>query len=89
MKPDLFHSSSKGFCETKEVTNSSRISLLEFFPKTQVLRVTFKKGGIYEYERVLPEVFRKLVEAESIGSAFQSLVIGKYSYKKISDHGRQ
>lgn len=89
MKPNRFQSKSDGFCETKEVTNSSRISLLEFFPKTQVLRVTFKKGGIYEYEKVLPEVFRKLVEAESIGSAFQSLIIGKYSYKKISDHGRQ
>jgi hypothetical protein len=61
--------------------NSSRIISLSF--EGGVLRVEFVRGGIYEYYNVPEDVYETLVQAKSLGNAFDTLVKGKFAYSKI------
>lgn len=67
--------------QTREVTNSSRISKLEYAGYVGayegVLTVTFKKGGVYRY--VLPvNIIKKVFSAEEhVGEVFQEEVLNK------------
>jgi len=61
--------------------NSQRISSMTW--DQSVLRVEFKRGGIYEYPGVPEEIFDTLIQAQSLGNAFNDLVKGKYPYEKI------
>lgn len=66
------------------VNGSSTIKSLAYSNGT--LSVKFhsgeKTGAFYNYFFVPKEVYEKLVKAESVGSAFASLVKDKYSFSK-------
>ena len=62
---------------------SERILSLEYEDEVGVLRVTFKRGGVYEYYQVPSEVYDGLVIAQSLGKAFNESVKGIYNFKKI------
>lgn len=67
-----------------KVKDSSTIASLAYNAGT--LSVKFhsgkKTGAFYNYFFVPQEVYEKLVKAESVGSAFASLVKDKYSFSK-------
>lgn len=54
---------------------STRIKSLHYHKELQKLVVVFQKGGRYLYEPVREELFRELIESESVGKAFQKLII--------------
>lgn len=68
--------------EKKPVT-SSNIEAIGYDEETQTLRVWFKNGGAYDYDKVPKEEFEALQNASSVGSYFASNIKGKYAYKKV------
>lgn len=50
---------------------------------TQVLTVTFAKGGTYTYAGVPQDVADKVAQAESKGKAINQLVKGKFEATKV------
>lgn len=63
----------------REPVTSSHIVSLGFEPRWSTLAVEFKDGSIWHYKDVPPDVAVQFVGAASIGSAYQSLIKGKYS----------
>jgi len=64
--------------------NSTTIEALEYDEATGKLRVKFKTGTIYEYLGVPHYVYQAVIEAGSVGKAFNSEVKGIYDYLKIN-----
>jgi hypothetical protein len=48
-----------------------------------VLEVEFKSGGVYRYNGVTPDIYQQLMESESVGKAFHSLIKNKFEHVKI------
>lgn len=69
--------------KTKQSVVSSQLKEVEYDTETSILTVTFMQGRMYEYKDVPADVFRKLIEAESIGSYFISQIKNKYQFKQI------
>ena len=63
---------------------SSQISAMEHDSETEVLQITFKRGGVYEYYGVPWDVWEDLISRESVGKGFHALIRGQYEYKKLS-----
>lgn len=63
--------------------DSSNLTTVEYDPDTLVLRVSFKNGGMYEYEGVLQDVVDEMMAADSQGSYFYKNVRMNYPYTKI------
>lgn len=68
---------------TEYSVDSSNIDKVEYDADNLVLRVTFKNGGIYEYEGVLQEVVDEMLSASSVGGYFYSNIRMSYPYTKI------
>ena len=62
---------------------SSRITSIDYDPESRTMRVVFKRGGVYEYFEVPQEVFDGLIQAQSLGKAFEEHVKGKYRYSRL------
>ena len=62
---------------------SSNIASVGYDAAQLLLEVEFKGSGVYQYPGVSPEVFRQLVEAESVGSFFAKNIRGRYQGKKL------
>lgn len=73
----------------KVPVNSSNIEAIGFeanpltSPTVGTLRVWFKDNRSYDYEKVPPQEFEKLKQAQSTGSYFASNIKGKYSYTRV------
>lgn len=63
---------------------SRDIALIGYDEKTAVLEVTFRAGGVYQYEKVPPKVHREFLQAGSHGSYFRENIREQYAYKKVS-----
>ena len=53
---------------------SSNIASLGHNESAKILRVSFKNGRKYEYENVSKDIFETLLDAESVGKAFNALI---------------
>ena len=63
---------------------SSNIAQVGHSEETSTLRVAFNNGGIYEYAGVPRSIYTALIEAESVGKAFNELVKrAHYPFTKI------
>lgn len=76
--------------ETPQSSRMARIMYMERANRLGTLRVDFKnrRGGkifyvTYEYLNIPREIWVRLNFAESKGKAFDELVNGRYSYKKL------
>ena len=58
---------------------SSNIATLGHNDSTQTLRVHFKSGLVYNYANVNHAQFRSLLDAESVGKAFNASIKSKPS----------
>jgi len=63
---------------------SSNISSIGFDDSSEVLEVSFKGGGVYEYSGVPKSVFEGLQSAQSVGKMLNAVVKGRYPYKRVS-----
>lgn len=63
---------------------SSNLRAVGYDPKTQILHIAFLSGALYEYYDISPEIYNKLMKANSHGSYFyENIKNGKYLFKKI------
>jgi KTSC domain len=63
--------------------SSSQIESVGYSDVTSKLRISFSKGGIYEYDNVSQEEFDALVAAPSVGSLFQQTIKNRKPYRKL------
>ncbi|MGH8750834.1 MAG: KTSC domain-containing protein [Burkholderiales bacterium] len=68
--------------ERKSV-NSGTIRSVGYDAREQVLEIEFTQGGIYQYSRVSPEVYRRLLAAPSTASYFKDQIEENYSAKRM------
>lgn len=61
---------------------SSMIQAVGYDEETQVLRVVFNNGGLYEYYDVPSEIYDGLMQAESKGQYMRAMVIDQYPYSR-------
>lgn len=69
--------------KTKQSVVSSQLKEVEYDTETSILTVTFMQDKKYEYKDVPADVFRELIEADSIGSYFNKNIKSKYEFKQI------
>ena len=62
---------------------SNRISAMEYYPESETLKVTFKRGGVYEYYGVPEDVYDGLIIDPSLGKAFDSSIKGIYNFSRL------
>lgn len=62
---------------------SSQIIAIGYDHINRELHVQFKGTGTYVYHDVLPGIYKKLLEAESIGKFMAKEIIPNFSYTKI------
>jgi hypothetical protein len=63
---------------------SSMIHAVGYDAETRTLEVIFNSGGIYFYDDVPPEVYEKLMAAESKGQYMRYAIIDVYPYSELS-----
>jgi len=64
---------------------SSNLVSVGYDPLTMTLEVEFHNGSIYQYRNVLPEIYKGLVKASSVGAFFhEHIKKGGYPYTKLS-----
>ena len=65
------------------IIGSSNVDSIGYDEATQILRVKFLKGGLYDYKNVLPMEFEQLKNAPSVGSYLARNIKGNYPYERI------
>lgn len=68
---------------------SSMIQAVSYDPKTRILEVIFNSGRTYCYEGVPPDVYKKLMTADSKGGYMRSAIIGVYPEYPVSSRRRR
>jgi len=61
---------------------SSNIVSMGYDPDEQILEVEFK-NGVYQYIGVKPDVHQAMIEADSKGKYFTSVIKPNYLYHKV------
>lgn len=54
-----------------------------YFPETEILRVIYQSGAIYDYLRVPIEITEKFREARSKGQFLNFVIKPRFRFKKI------
>ena len=67
--------------------NSSNIATICYTPQNKTLSILFNRKTVYQYSKVPVEVFLTLIQAESVGKAFQELILNKYDFKRLANDG--
>ena len=71
--------------KTINTPTSSNIASYSYSPACGVLRVEFKNGAMWEYERVPESIFDELRKASSVGSFLASRIKGYYDGRKVEE----
>ena len=51
--------------------------------ESKTLEIQFHSGGIYQYDEVEKEIYEELMNSESKGRYFMSMIRGAYSYGRV------
>ena len=62
---------------------SSNVDSIGYDEDSQILRVRFKNGSVYEYMNVSVVEFEQLRLASSVGSYLNRNIKGNYPYQKV------
>ena len=62
---------------------SSNLAAVGYDPATHTLRITFHKGGTYDYYNVPESVYRGLMSAASKGEYHHAFIKTSYPYRKL------
>ena len=68
--------------EVKQL-NSSNISQVAYDNTTDVLRVFFNNGTIYDFQAVDEQTYRYLLAAPSAGNYFYKYIKNRFAYVKV------
>ncbi|MDN7024859.1 KTSC domain-containing protein [Methanoculleus sp. FWC-SCC1] len=67
----------------RETIESAGFASVGYDRETEILRIEFAGGGVYEYVGVPPEVYEGLLSAESPGWFFREFIRERYPSEKI------
>ena len=65
--------------------SSSAISSVEYDQGSSTLELEFKSGSVYAYQDVPPDVYRELLEADSMGRFVSSNIKGRYPSTRVDE----
>lgn len=68
----------------KQFVSSSNIEALSYDEASQILRIWFTSGSVYDYGNVPKVEFEALLYAPSIGSYFNRNIKNSYPYTRTS-----
>ena len=84
MQGSLFETTLNNHIMYRESVTSSSIKSIGYSSEGGQLEVEFHRGDIYLYYNVPQRTYAQLMNADSVGSAFNFLIRdGEYSHKKI------
>ncbi|REC66564.1 KTSC domain-containing protein [Chryseobacterium flavum] len=63
---------------------SSVVNHYIYFPETEVLRIIYQSGAVYDYFKVSPDVVEKFGKARSKGTFLNKVIKPKFKYLRIS-----
>jgi hypothetical protein len=67
-----------------EVNDSSNILEVAYDPEFNIMKVTFNNAK-YLYRDITPNLFAQIVSADSVGKAFNSLIINKFQGVRVDE----
>lgn len=67
----------------KNFVSSSNVEAIGYDSDTQILRIWYLNGSVYDYLNVTPMEFDSLKNAPSVGSYIARSIKGSYSYQKV------
>lgn len=67
----------------RQPVSSSNIKSIGYMEP--ILEIEFHSGGVYQYSKVVPEVYRSFLESESLGKYFAQYIKGTYTCEKIEN----
>jgi hypothetical protein len=62
---------------------SSVVSHINYFPASQILRVTYVSGSVYDYKNVPEVIYNAMKNAFSKGTYLNKYVKGHFSFEKV------
>jgi hypothetical protein len=62
---------------------SRDLAIVGYDSSAHAMEITFRRGGVYEYRGVPEEVYRALMNADSLGTYFRDFIKDKYPCEKI------
>ncbi|MDQ0592591.1 hypothetical protein QFZ37_000960 [Chryseobacterium ginsenosidimutans] len=62
---------------------SSVINNYKYFPETEILRIIYQSGAVYDYLKVPPQIFDKFKAVQSKGRFLNYTIKPNFKYKKI------
>ncbi len=62
---------------------STSIEAIGYDPKSQVLRIAFRTGGLYEYHEVPQDIAASLIHAPSKGRFYAQWIKGRFNPLRI------
>ncbi len=66
-----------------ETVESSMIHAVGYDPEKRIMEIVFNSGRTYQYLNVPSDVYEGLMQAESKGSYFRSVILDMFEYKRI------
>ncbi|PWN69835.1 KTSC domain-containing protein [Chryseobacterium phosphatilyticum] len=63
---------------------SSVVNHFIYFPQTEILRIIYQSGSVYDYLQVPADIVEKFAKARSRGSFLNKVIKPGYKYIKIS-----
>ncbi len=67
----------------RETIDSAGFASIGYDRETEILRIAFESGGVYEYVGVPPDVYEDLISAESPGWFFREFIRERYPSEKV------
>ncbi|WP_076447757.1 KTSC domain-containing protein [Chryseobacterium sp. RU37D] len=62
---------------------SSVVNNYIYFPETEILRIIYQSGAVYDYLKIPAEIFEKFRSVRSKGRFLNYAIKPKFKYKKI------
>ncbi|WBV62006.1 KTSC domain-containing protein [Chryseobacterium camelliae] len=62
---------------------SSVVNHYLYFPETEILRIIYQSGAIYDYQKVPLEISEKFRKAKSKGQFLNYVIKPKFKFKKL------
>lgn len=62
---------------------SSVVNKYTYFPETEILRIIYQSGAVYDYLNVPFEISEKFREARSKGQFLNQVIKTRFSYKRV------
>jgi hypothetical protein len=63
---------------------STVVALMDYYPRSSTLRITFTSGEKYDYIHVPAVIFEAMKQASSKGIYLNKFIKGRYPYRKVT-----